>query len=63
MFSSSADSYEGWEIYPQALAVSPVERDPSHSNRQISRLSKELFVAADESAFTFLGVSACKEGM
>lgn len=50
-------------MYPQTLSIAHVELDLSRSNRQISRLSKELFVADDESAFTFFGLSACKEGM
>ncbi|OAL46355.1 hypothetical protein IQ07DRAFT_148192 [Pyrenochaeta sp. DS3sAY3a] len=61
MFSSNTNGYEGWEIYPQTLSFAQLELDPSRKNRQISRLSKELFVATDESAFTFLGVSACRE--
>lgn len=62
MLTLSADDYEGWEIYPQSLSVAQVELDASRSNRRISQLSKELFVANDESEFAFMSLSACKEG-
>lgn len=63
MRSLNADEYEGWEVYPQNLRLPALEVDAFRSNLRISQLSKELFVANNESSFGYLGLGAQKTGM
>ena len=63
MSSLSADEYEGWEVYPQNLPFTSLEVDAPRSNRRISQLSKELFVANHESTFGYMGLGEPKTGM
>ena len=63
MSSLSVDEYEGWEVYPQNLPFTSLEVDAPRSNRRISQLSKELFVANHESTFGYMGLSEPKAGM
>jgi hypothetical protein len=63
MCSLNADEYDGWEVYPQNLRFIPLEVDAARSNRRISQLSKELFVANHESTFGYMDLGAPKTGM
>lgn len=64
MCFENAHEYMGWDIYPQNLTeLSSLDVDAMRCHRQISQLSKELFVAADESTFDYMGLHARNEGM
>lgn len=62
MQSAKVDEYLGWDIYPLNLRLSAVESDASCCNARITQLSKELFVANNESLFECLRLSDRKTG-
>jgi hypothetical protein len=57
MCSLDIGEYDGWENYPQNLQPpTTIDVDSSRCNGEISRLSKELFVADHESEFGYLNL-------
>ena len=47
---------DGWEIYPENLSRSPPDLEASRNSSRISQLSKDLFVANQESTFQYVAI-------
>ena len=62
MCPSRFDSNDDWKRYPQNLRLAPLESDASHNDIRISRLSKDLFVADNESTFEFIAIGVTNNG-
>ncbi|KAF1927264.1 uncharacterized protein M421DRAFT_65877 [Didymella exigua CBS 183.55] len=62
MCSSRFPSNDDWKRYPQNLCLGSLESDASRNNTRISRLSKDLFVANDESTFEFIAIDTPNNG-
>lgn len=56
------DSNDDWKRYPRSLRLAPLESDASRNDTRISRLSKDLFVANNESAFEFIAIGVANNG-
>ena len=62
MCPSRFDSNDDWKRYPQNLRLAPLESDASRNDIMISRLSKDLFVADNESTFEFIAIGVTNNG-
>jgi hypothetical protein len=62
MCPSRFDSNDGWKRYPQNLRLAPLESDASRNDTRISRLTKDLFVANNESTFEFIAIGVADNG-
>ena len=62
MCPSRFDSNDDWKRYPQNLRLAPLESDASLNDIRISRLSKDLFVADNESTFEFIAIGVTNNG-
>ena len=62
MCSSRFDSNDDWKRYPQNLVLAPLEPDACRNNTRISQLSKDLFVANNESTFEFIAIDVTNNG-
>ena len=62
MCPSRFDSNDDWKRYPQNLRLAPLESDASRNDIRISRLSKDLFVADNESTFEFIAIGVTNNG-
>ena len=47
---------DGWERYPENLSRAPPELEASRNSTRISQLSKDLFVANQESTFQYMAI-------
>jgi hypothetical protein len=57
------DEFDGWEIYPQNLHLSPLDIDDARIAGRISRLAKGLFVDSNASTFSYLELGAPNQGI
>jgi hypothetical protein len=62
MCPSTLDSNDDWERYPQNLRLVPLESDASRNDTRIRQLSKDLFVANNESTFEFIAIGVPNNG-
>jgi hypothetical protein len=62
MCPSRFDSNDGWKGYPQNLDLAPLESDACRNSTRISQLSKDLFVANNESTFEFMAIDVTNNG-
>ena len=62
MSPPNVDDNDGWKRYPQNLGFAPLESDASRNDTKISHLSKDLFVANDESTFEFTAICVPHKG-
>jgi hypothetical protein len=62
MCPSKFDSNDDWKGYPQNLGFAPLESDACRNNTRISQLSKDLFVANNESTFEFMAIDVTNNG-
>ena len=62
MCPSRFDSNDDWKRYPQNLRLAPLESDASRNDIRISRLSKDLFVADNESTFELIAIGVTNNG-
>ena len=57
------DEFDGWEVYPQNLHLSPLDVDDARIASRISRLAKGLFVDSNASTFSYLELGAPNQGI
>jgi hypothetical protein len=62
MSHHDVDEFEGWEVYPQNLRLSPLDVDDARIADRISQHTKELFVDKSASTFKHLELSAPNQG-
>ena len=62
MCPSRFDSNDDWKRYPQNLRLAPLESDASRNDTRISRLTKDLFVANNESTFELIAIGVTNNG-
>jgi Tfp pilus assembly protein PilX len=62
MYPSRFDSNDDWKRYPQNLRLAPLESEASRNDTRISRLSKDLFVANNESTFEIIAIGVGNNG-
>ena len=62
MSRPDADEFDGWEIYPQNLHLSPLDVDDARIASHTSQLAGGLFVDKNTSTFSHLELGAPNQG-